>query len=277
VRGAARHADLEALAVPVERLAQTPYRLDRAGLAAVASVAWPPRRKGTAIATTFYPTNSGSTRASSTWTNAVVYKTLGLSRGVGVQTQTDATISAIIDTSWSSTSAVGLWGAGSTLFLNPSSGVGNLPASTLVWISEPINAVTISGSISYNVRALESSAMVNYGACAGLFRVASGNGAAAQSFNWSSFNASVELGVAEAAMTFAFSPTSTAFSTGDMIALVLGYVSVGGNSGGFTASGFYAGTAGGASGDTFVTFTETITLATAAAGIPDVGMALTVT
>lgn len=141
----------------------------------------------------------------------------------------------------------------------------NPPDATIIWISEPLNAVTISGSITYNIRALESANQANYGLSSALYKVAAGNGAATR-FNSSVSNTNpTELGTSESAQIWSFAPTSTAFADGDMLALMLVYVAKGGTSAsGRTSTGFWAGTTSGASGDTFLTFTETITAQTVA-------------
>lgn len=214
-----------------------------------------------------FPTNTASTRSTTTFTNGVTYKVLDFSRGAGAQTQTDNTVASLGAIVNGNGVAIAPWGAGvSYTTATPD----NPPAGTLVWISEPIAAVTISGSITYNIRGLESNAMANYGAVAALYRVAAGNGAASQqAFNFTINNASpAEFGTTEAALNFSFTGASRTFSDGDMIALVLTFVTSGSPSAsGFTASGFYAG-ASGATGDTFVTFTETITPFVAAVATP---------
>ena len=64
-----------------------------------------------------------------------------------------------------------------------------------------------------------------------------------------------EAGTAEAARTAARTPTSTAFSAGDRIKLTLSVINVG-TMGAGTFNTYHDGPAAGASGDSYVTFTE---------------------
>ncbi len=211
------------------------------------------------MATKMFPTSNATTRSSTTYTNAVTYRQLSLTQGASAATDTRNTTATALDSTNppSAGSNIQPWGTDTTYSL--SGGIDDFPASTLVFISEPISAVTISGTISSNLRALESNAMANYGIGFLVYRILSGNGAVNSRLGSASDN-TTELGTTEAARTPSFTPTSTAFSNGDMIAVAIVYVTVGSNASGFTASGFYNGAAG-ATGDTFITFTETITLA----------------
>jgi hypothetical protein len=228
------------------------------------------------MATTLFPTNAASSQTSNQWASTGVKKVLGFTRGSGATTATDNTISSLATIPISGGGLYQQAGAGATSSSQIGSG-GNLTliATSLVWITEPLNAVTVAGTITVNSRAFESAAAANYGAHAvvGYIKVSPLRNNVVFGFGGNT----TELGTAEAATSISITPTSTALAAGDMLYVVLGYASAGGtSSSGRTASVVYAGTAGGASGDTFVTFTETITVQ-ATAAIPDVGMALTVT
>ena len=209
------------------------------------------------MATTFYPTDTAASESSSSWTTAVE-KELSLSRGAGVVDDNRATTS----TTMASTDpppqggSIQPWGAAFTASVPAVGGTG-APADAKVWISKPLSAVTVSGTITCNIRASESSAMANYGVGALIFKVLSGNGSAAM---FGKGLNTTELGTAESARTVTITPTSTALAAGDMLAVWMFWCQAGGaNASGFNCHGFYAGTTAAASGDTWVQFTETIT------------------
>jgi hypothetical protein len=189
-------------------------------------------------------------------------KMLSLTRGAGVQSQVDNTIAGLsseIVTSGNTVQCVG----GTT---SMSAGTSSPTAGNIVWISKALAAVTISGTITVNHRSAESAAQANYGASATVWALISG------SANLLGVGGSVtELATAEAATNFNITPTSRTLSDGDRVVVVFHYGAAGGSSAsGRTASFFYAG-ASGATGDSFVTFTETITeQGGAATVIPDV-------
>lgn len=211
------------------------------------------------MATKFFPTTGATTRTASSpasWPLATLRK-LSLTQGAAATSVTDATIASLSTIPVSAGGIVGQWGAGSISFTVQSGTTAEgVNAATLIWISEPLNAVTVSGTITVNHRSNESNAMANYGAMAFVYKILAGNGAASK-IGWA--GNTTELGTTEAATSISIIPTSTALADGDMLAVVLGYAAAGGTSAsGFTASGFYNGAAG-ATGDTFVSFTEAIT------------------
>ena len=98
--------------------------------------------------------------------------------------------------------------------------------------------------------------MANYGRSCQIGKIAAGDGAYT-AFGFGSEG--TELTTSETAATITLTPTSTALAAGDMLVLLAMYCGIGTSASGFTVTGYYAGTTGGASGDTYVTFTETIT------------------
>ncbi len=210
------------------------------------------------MATTFYPTATASSATSSSWTNSPTVRLLSLSRGAGVQTKTDNTV-ASLGTSFGTGQVNAAWGAaaGSTI-----SATTDWPTGTLLFVTNPLDAIFVDLAATVNARALESSTMANYIVGAQVYRLPSGGGAT--SLAATGFGSGVELGTTEAAASFGLNMNTT-LSAGDRLVLVLVYAGIGTSASGFTASGFYAGTSGGASGDTFITFGETITEQSAAA------------
>lgn len=134
--------------------------------------------------------------------------------------------------------------------------------NNIEWISEPLAAdVTIAGSITFNLRMLESAMAANVGAQCVIERL-DHLGAIISTVIDS--EQGVELGTAEAAQNWSASPTSTAFNKGDRIRVRV----AGNDAGGTMASGntftfSYDGTTAAASGDSYVTFTETFSFMTA--------------
>lgn len=209
------------------------------------------------MATTLFPTSTVSTATlTSHWAAGATKRLLSLTRGGAAVTQTDNTIASL----GTSEATAQSWGSTT----NNLSGV-----TGLTWITNPLNAVTISGNISYNIRALESNTMANYGLFVGVYRIPSGGGAET---TFASMSQTVELGTVQAAFTETSAPiTSPAFAAGDRLAINIFWLpgaGAGATASGFTVSGFYNGPTGGASGDTFITFTETITEQTATKAFP---------
>jgi len=206
----------------------------------------------------FLRDDAQSATVPSNWTTAgIILKLLGLTRGGGVASSGATATTASIGAALTNGSLVEAWpGVVEAL---PTSGTSNAGAAWYAWTSNPLNAVTIAGSITVNLRALESSTMANYGVGAEVYRLAGGV-LTRIGIN----NNTTELGTSEAARSFTITPTSTALADGDRLVVVPFFLAVGGSaSGGFTSNCFWNGTASGASGDTFVTFTESITEAVA--------------
>jgi len=125
----------------------------------------------------------------------------------------------------------------------------------MAWFSNPLNAVTISGSITPNLRALENNAMANAFVTIRIYKRSSGGTYTLISDPGDSIG--TELGTTEAVRTASLIPTSTALADGDRIAILLIWMAVSGSTG-FSTTGFFNGAAG-ATGDTYVSFNETIT------------------
>lgn len=124
----------------------------------------------------------------------------------------------------------------------------------LSWFSEPLTAaVTISGTITPNIRCRESANAVNAGIALLIERT--NNAGVVQSTVSARAVIGLEAGTAEAARTAARTPTSTAFSAGDRIKVTLSVINVG-TMGAGTFNTYHDGPATNASGDSYVTFTE---------------------
>lgn len=181
---------------------------------------------------------------------------LRLTRGAATATQTDNTVASLSAATTGVGASARLWaGTNNTSIV---AGVETNLQSGLLWVSNPLNAVTIAGNITVNVRALESNAMANYCVGAFVYRVTAAGVTNAK------IGAGVngtELGTVDAATSVTITPTSTALAAGDRVALAIWYQSATAtvSAATFTASGTYSGTTGAAAGDTFITFTETIT------------------
>lgn len=123
------------------------------------------------------------------------------------------------------------------------------------WISGPLDQdVTISGSITLNLRAAESSMQANVAINAIIERLDS-LGAVVSTIAQTA--RTTELGTSEAAANFTVTPTSTAMLKGDRIRVRVYGDEVGTMASGHTFTFWWDGPTGGASGDSYVTFTET--------------------
>lgn len=124
----------------------------------------------------------------------------------------------------------------------------------LSWFSEPVtDAVTISGTITLNIRCRESANTVNAGVALLIERA--NNAGTVQSTVSARAVIGAEAGTTEAARTGTRTPTSTAFSAGDRIKVTLSVINVGTMAAG-TFNTYHDGPAAAASGDSYVTFTE---------------------
>ena len=134
--------------------------------------------------------------------------------------------------------------------------------SKLVWFSDPLSAgVTISGTITPNIWGLESNAACNCGLRYEVLRWSVATGGIVSSLGISTNDGFTEWGTSASVRTTpTMTPTSTAFAVGDRIALVFYSDDANGTTegSGRTWTIDYNG-ATGVDGDTYLSFTETIT------------------
>lgn len=186
------------------------------------------------MATTLYLTDNDSDL------DALAYhKKLDFARGAGV----------VSDTAVSNTDAF----PATTEWINES---GNIVA----WYSPPLAAVTLTGTITINMRGLELNMAANQQFYVAISRVNGTTGAHIEDISVT-IVPGAELGTSEAAQnwTSAVAGGSKSISAGDRIKVQVGLAEIGTGAGGHTGTLFYGGTSAGASGNSFVTFTETIT------------------
>jgi hypothetical protein len=130
------------------------------------------------------------------------------------------------------------------------------------WVSAPLAAaVTISGNITSNLRMSESVATTNAGAQIVVERI--DNLGAVVSTVLSS-EKGTELSTSETAENWSAAPTSTAFNKGDRIRVRIAVNDAGGTlETGRTITLWQNGPTAGASGDSYITFNETLSLVSA--------------
>lgn len=214
------------------------------------------------MATVLYLRSEQAGRGSTSWlgSSAVLgdFKKLSLVRGTASVSVTDQTLNSL-STSIANGSVVEAVGASnaSSLIANAATPE-TLVGGTRIWISEPLYAFTPSTAPAPNLRAAESAAQANYGIGGVIYQIAAGGGAASA---WWNFYKTTELGTTDAAITtFTTASRSTpTFNDGDMIGVVLFWISAGGTSAsGRTATFTHSGPTAAAAGDSFITFVETI-------------------
>jgi hypothetical protein len=129
---------------------------------------------------------------------------------------------------------------------------------TLAWYSEPLQPVTISGTITVNLRGFESATTVNAGFGILLERTrADGLVLGTIIADTTVPGAITELSTSDAAVVGTYTPTSIAMGLGDRLKLTVKIRNVVTMAAG-TVTLSIAGPTGGAAGDSFITFTETI-------------------
>jgi hypothetical protein len=126
------------------------------------------------------------------------------------------------------------------------------------WFTRPLQAVTLGGAVRCNIRALESASAANVSLRCEIAVVAGdGSGAVA----WAAGNTTSEIATVEVAFTSTIYGADVAISSGQRLRIRILIddvvdVAMGASQ---TATLFYAGTSASASGDTWLTFTQTLT------------------
>lgn len=137
-----------------------------------------------------------------------------------------------------------------------------------IWLYQ-VNAVTISGTITFNFWGHEGVMTTNVGMAAIVSRYNSAGTFVSDVVAQANANHAdgVEMATTDAAMNWTATPTSTAFSAGDWLAVLIHVDAVGTMA---TGDGFlrFDGTSAAADGDSYVTFTETIDAYVPAAAAP---------
>lgn len=126
------------------------------------------------------------------------------------------------------------------------------------WFTVPLDAVTISGTVTMNFWMAENNMSANVDASVQISRYSAG--VLTTIFNTAK---GTEIPVTtRAAQNWTGTPASTALAAGDRLRIRMVGGTTGGQASGFTWTGSWAGTSAAADGDSFVTFTETITAQT---------------
>lgn len=175
--------------------------------------------------TTFYLQNGGA--------GYTGYNIARLTRGTATATATVNTAASGTDIQWTVT-------AGGT---------------ALSFCTRPLSAaVTISGTVTINVWASESNNQANAGYRMKLFKLTPDG----TKTLFATLSRGVELPTTLAAQNYTGTPTSTAFAIGDRIVMEPYITNVGTMGGSRTCDMTFSGPTAGASGDSYVTFTETV-------------------
>ena len=183
---------------------------------------------------TIYPTNTASdTGIGGTYLEAWT------SRGAGVQSVGEPTSAGWADPL--------LWFGGA------------LDDEPFVWLTKQLAAFTLGGPVLCNIRAAESNAAANVSVRVQLSVVDSDG--VSNEVVWAVATSPLELGTSEAAQVFWLSGDDLAVADGRRIKIwVLGDdTATAPQASGNTRTLYWAGTTGGASGDTFLTFSQTLT------------------
>jgi len=177
---------------------------------------------------------------------------------------TTAWYAQVLSTSRGSTASTS--SRGSAVGPTPGVEAGIYAGSPLLWISQPLSAdLTVSGSITFNMRAYESSMSANMAINCRILKMVATTNAVSEVYKTVR---STELGTSEAANNWSETPGSSfSFNRGDRIVLAAFFDDGGGNqSSGYTGYFYFNGPTAAASGDSYVTFTETFSFESEPAG-----------
>ena len=132
------------------------------------------------------------------------------------------------------------------------------------WFTRPLTTFTLGGAVRCNLRGLESSSSANAVLAAEVARV-DGDGTNAVAWakgTWPSGAVTTELGTSQVVESFLIAGDDLAVSDGQRLRIRI-FIDDAARpapmSAGFTVTTHYAGTSDGASGDTFLTFAQTLT------------------
>lgn len=126
------------------------------------------------------------------------------------------------------------------------------------WASQPLEAFTLSSSVSINLRGDESNNTANASLGLRLYKWALSGGLGS---SLGQASPTTELGTSEGAVTASVTPTSTAFSSGDVLVVEVGIINIGTMGNGITVNFYFNGPTAAASGDSYFTLTDTVTYA----------------
>lgn len=142
------------------------------------------------------------------------------------------------------------------------SSVSGTTTASGTWISlgyfatPPLNAFTLTGSISCNLRGLEANTNANASLGVRFYKWTRSAGLGALIVQAS---ATVELGTAETAVAATATAPSTAFANGDVLVAEMGIINIGSMGSGRAVTLYFNGPTAGASGDSYITIPQTIT------------------
>jgi len=129
--------------------------------------------------------------------------------------------------------------------------------ATISFASRPFTgAITIAGTVTINIWTAESSASANAGLRVKLSRLQ----ADGTKTLFATLDKGTEMTTGAVAQNYTGAPTSTAFVKGDRLVIEPFITNIGTMGGGFTCSFTYNRANSGATGDSFVTLTETLPL-----------------
>ena len=155
----------------------------------------------------------------------------------------------------------GVLSVNSSTVAGPTAGIVFNDSGLPLFVSDPIDAdVTISGTVTFNLRMSETNMAANAGAQCIVYWLKA-DGTLALIIN---SEQGTELSTSEAARNWTATPTSSAMKKGDRLVVILAANDVGTMASGYFVDCWYNGTAAGASGDAYVTFTENFAFQTAA-------------
>ena len=151
--------------------------------------------------------------------------------------------------------AVARGAVAASLTVNTVGGATWIPINT--WVTAPLNAFTLSGTINIQIRASENNNAANAGIECRMYKWSPSSGLSGA---FLTLKQATELSTTDSSVTLSGTPTTTTFNNGDAIVITVGITNIGTMGGSRTVTMTYDGPSANVTGDSYVTINENVVL-----------------